>query len=268
MIEHAVTFGSEHRLAGIVTEPRDAGAGGRRAVLMSNVGMLNRIGPFRLYVELARTMSADGWWALRFDEAGIGDSASGVDAVALPGDDVVRAMDFLHETQGITQFVLLGLCSGVDSMHAAAVRDSRVSGAVFIDGYTYPTLPYYLRRALRVFDTDRWKRYLRGRVERLRAPRPRGQGVTVFDRVYPPRAQFVRDIAVLTQRDVRAFFVYTATVDRDYNAPRQLFEILGPAADTTRITAVQSSGSDHLFTRSRARAALIDQIRHWAATLV
>ena len=74
MNEHPVRFGPTHGMSGIVTAPVDADSGSRRALLLSNVGMLSRIGPFRLYVELARVVGDVGWWALRFDESGMGDS--------------------------------------------------------------------------------------------------------------------------------------------------------------------------------------------------
>ena len=265
MNEYPVRFGPTHGLSGVVSAPVGADAGVPRALLLSNVGMLSRIGPFRLYVELARMVGDAGWWALRFDESGMGDSAaraSGPTRSMDANQDIIDAMDFLQETHGIEQFVLLGLCSGVDSIYAAAMQDTRVHGAIFIDGYSYPTVRYYVRRALRVFDGARWTHFVRRRMERMRTPqRPKSRDV--FDRVYPPRAQFTRDIDAFTGRGARALFVFTATVDQVYNAPRQLFEILGASGDPSRITAVRAGAADHLFTRLSARNELIALVRRW-----
>ncbi len=265
MNEHTVRFGPAQGLSGVVSAPVEADTGVRRALLLSNVGMLNRIGPFRLYVELARAVASAGWWALRFDESGMGDSASRVDVSTHSmgaNQDIIDAMDVMQQTHGIDQFVLLGLCSGVDSMYAAAMQDTRVHGAIFLDGYSYPTARYYLRRALRVFDGARWTHFVRRRVERLRSPR-RPMSRDVFERVYPPRAQFTRDIDAFARRGARALFVFTATVDQAYNAQRQLFEILGASSDRSRITAVRAVAADHLFTRASARNALIALVLRW-----
>ena len=258
-------FGPAHGMSGVVSAPVTANTGVRRALLLSNVGMLNRIGPFRLYVELARAVADAGWWALRFDESGMGDSAPRADGSTLSmgaHQDIIDAMDFLQETQGIEQFVLLGLCSGVDSMYAAAMQDTRVHGAIFLDGYSYPTARYYLRRVLRVFDGARWTHFVRRRMERLQTPR-RPRARDVFDRVCPPRAQFRHDIDAFTGRGARALCLFTATVDQVYNAPRQLFEILGASGDRSRITAVRAGAADHLFTRVSARNELITLVLRW-----
>jgi pimeloyl-ACP methyl ester carboxylesterase len=242
--------------------------GRRRAILTSNIGMHHRVGPFRMYVELARALSAMGWWVLRFDHSGIGDSAprtDGSDVVEGAARDLVDAMDFLRDQQGIEEFVIVGLCSGVDGTHQAAIRDARVRGAVFIDGYSYPTNGYYLRRYVhRYFDGGRWVRFVQRRWRRMTSPAHRvNPAAVVFDRTYPPRETFARDIRGLQARGVRLYFIYTGTVSQTFNSEEQLFEMLGSDAPRTGITVNKIDNTDHLFTRLSARADLLARLRDW-----
>ncbi len=283
VVERAVVFGSHRGLVGVVSHPADAGVSGvaapRRAVVMANIGLSHHVGPFRLYVELARAAAAMGWYALRFDLSGLGDSlpragAQGSSEQATA--DVREALDWLEAQFGIREVVLVGLCSGVDSMHPVAVADRRVVGAVFVDGYTYPTFGYYVRRqTLRYLQLERWQRFARWRSLRRRFARtaPAGDasaGQPVFQREYPTRARFRSDVAAVLGRGARLLFVFTGTFDSIFNSERQTAEVLGRAvphggaahgAVTTRVF----SRADHLFSGVAHRAAFFACVREWLA---
>ena len=148
MIEKAYRFGRDGGLAGVVAEP--AGTTESRdkpAVLLLNSGLLHRVGPYRLHVSLARRLASIGYSVLRFDLSGIGDSAAHKDSRSdheRALGDVQDAMDFMSSARGARRFVMMGLCSGAENSHRVAVADSRVCGAVFLDGYAYPTLRHFL----------------------------------------------------------------------------------------------------------------------------
>ena len=116
MIERAITFGRSHTLVGIVNEPgENKGAETLPAVILVNAGLLNRSGPHRLYVTLARTLAERGFLSLRFDHSGLGDSDTRPDHLTYAAgvvSDTRLAMDYLEETYGVESFVLGGLCSG------------------------------------------------------------------------------------------------------------------------------------------------------------
>ena len=98
MTERAVVFGPDQTLVGIVTSPEHAPAGGTRAVIMANIGLHHRVGPYRLYVDLARRLAARGLVALRFDLSGLGDSAPRQDTLSdieRGASDLREAMDWL-----------------------------------------------------------------------------------------------------------------------------------------------------------------------------
>ena len=271
MRERAILFGSHRGLVGVVTEPATPAPGPRRAVVMSNIGLHHRVGPFRLYVELARLLAAQGWYVLRFDLSGLGDSAARTGAL---GDaeraalDVSEALDWLGDRLGVARFVLLGLCSGVDSTHAVAVADPRVAGAVFIDGYTYPTAGFRLRHHTRRYlQGGRWARFARRRLRRLASGRPPApaEPAAVFTREYPPLERFRADVARMVARGARLLFVFTGTVDVRYNHRGQLFEMLGPTVPREHIEVELYRSADHLFTATAARAELTAHVGRWLA---
>ena len=271
MSERAVTFGPRNGLVGVLSVPAQPAAGAPRAVIMSNIGMHHRVGPFRLYVELARRLEASGLHVLRFDLSGMGDSAmraEGDTPSARAAHDLDDAMQYLHDTLGIDEFVLVGLCSGVDSTHAAAVRDPRVTAAVFIDGYSYPTAGYRVRHLIRrPLQAGRWIRFARRVARGERRRTQASDQSTVFERDLPSHAQFAHDVATMTARETRLLFIYSGGVYHRFNSPVQVREMVGPAARADRIEVDLMMDADHVFSRPDQRRALADRIATWASRL-
>lgn len=286
--ERAVLFGAHRGLVGVVTHPAavpgvDTGRAPRRALVMANIGLSHHVGPFRLYVDLARAVAALGWYALRFDLSGLGDS------LPRPGartsseqatDDVREALDWLEAQHGVREVVLVGLCSGVDSMHPVAVADPRVIGGIFVDGYTYPTLGYHVRRhTLRYLQRERWQRFVRRHRRRRGTPRTAPGRIAsspdvatvaaqpVFEREYPPRARFRADVATMVRRGARLLFVFTGTFDGAFNSERQMGEVLGRAVPAAAVAVRMFPRADHLFSGVAHRAAFFASVRQWIAEL-
>jgi alpha-beta hydrolase superfamily lysophospholipase len=124
---------SIHRLSeapclfGISTE---AGAGKADLpwLLMLNAGAAYRVGPGRLYVQLARHLATLGYPCLRMDISGIGDSV--VDGTQAENDtyaatafrDVALACDYLQSIDPGRSIVLMGLCSGAYAAFQSAAQ--------------------------------------------------------------------------------------------------------------------------------------------------
>ena len=119
MNELACQFGEHRRLAGRLTEPPAPEP--RTACVLVNAGLVPKLGPFRLYVELARRHAQDGVVTLRFDLGGIGDSQPGLPGLPLRERGVLggRALlDAVHERRsgrsrssigrGVRRFVPVG----------------------------------------------------------------------------------------------------------------------------------------------------------------
>jgi alpha-beta hydrolase superfamily lysophospholipase len=117
LTERPIAFGSDGALFGILTEPHPR-AQQRRAVVMVNAGADFHIGANRMYVELARDWARHGFVVLRFDLAGIGDSATRAnrptDEVFPPQamDDIGAAITLIQTRFQIEDITIGGLCSG------------------------------------------------------------------------------------------------------------------------------------------------------------
>lgn len=276
MRERAVSFGSHRGLAGIVTEPDTSGEGPRRAVILSNVGMHSRIGPFRIWVDFARRLAQQGYYVLRFDLSGTGDSelrAGTLRDQELVDLDMAEASSWLADKLGIEQFVLVGLCSGVAGGHAMAARDPRVVAAIFIDGYAYRTSGFYFRRyAIRYLQPERWARFARRRIAQLRrGPQARDESLKAAPRFYtgltPPLPQFRADIRRMTSRGIPLLFIYTGEVQEWFNGRRQLFEMLGARFPRHGITVEYRGTADHLFESLGERERLLQRMCGWIQSL-
>lgn len=267
MTERVHTFGSHRGLVGILTEPpSDAIRPGAPALLFSNIGLNHRVGPNRLYVEFARRLAGSGFRSLRFDLSGFGDSTprrGGGTDLERATLDTREAMDFL-EKRGVDRFVLVGLCSGVDSAHRAALEDSRVVGAIFIDGYTYRNPGFWLRFCtVRNAQPARWRRFMRVRVARLLGERPLpdlDDVPEVFERDYPTRQQFAADLAKLRARSLKMLFVYTVNEDGSYNYRKQFHDTFGYRDE---IEVEFYTRADHVFSTDDQRGRLLSRLIRW-----
>lgn len=276
MRERALAFGSHGGLVGVLSEP-DGGADPRApAALLFNVGLNHRVGPGRLNVELARELAGRGYAALRFDLSGLGDS--------LPREDVRsdaeraildlrEAMDLAQQRLGCSRFVVVGLCSGTDGAHELALADPRVAGAVFIDGYAYPTFGYHARRwaerARWLSEPFRWRRMLRRRLRRLRGLDADARAATwasepVFERTYPTRERFRRDLEAMLGRGAQLLFVYSADA-WSFNHEPQFAPMVGWRALPPALEVRRLAGADHVFSTSEARGQLIAALVGWCA---
>ena len=179
MQEQAIRFGNSRQLVGIASLPDNPIP--VPAILFLNAGIIHHVGPSRIYVRLARRLAKMGFTSLRFDFAGVGDSCVRTDSLSIEQaiiDDVRQAMDYLETQSGVSQFILIGHCSGAWAAFLAAGEDERVVGAVLINPesgqedwveYDYQRKMsryyenYYAREAL--LDPQRWKKLLTGKAD-------------------------------------------------------------------------------------------------------
>lgn len=147
-----VRFGPGDALVGMLTVPAQQSSNGGIACLMFNMGANHRVGPHRINVKLAHVLAARGVSSLRFDLGGVGDSDmldTSPELQARAVHSLQAAMDIAERMLGARQFVVVGMCSGVEHAMSAALADSRVVALSLFDGFAFPE-----RRA-------RWERNLR-----------------------------------------------------------------------------------------------------------
>ncbi|MDX6701902.1 MAG: hypothetical protein QOF26_2128 [Baekduia sp.] len=160
---------------GILAEPA-AERARPLTLLLLNAGAIRRIGPNRMYVELARRWAAQGVPSLRLDVEAIGDADGDATRWADEANfhlpeltaQVREGADGLRAHGIDAPLVLVGLCSGAHWAFHAAQADDRVVGVVLLnpralfwddDLGTSRDLQRYLAR---VRSLETWRRALRG----------------------------------------------------------------------------------------------------------
>ncbi|TAL71397.1 MAG: alpha/beta hydrolase [Rhodanobacter sp.] len=260
--EQAFRFGRADHLIGIAGLPATPAPVG---AIVLNAGMVHRVGPFRLHVDLTRRLNAAGYPTLRMDLSTLGDSgASGqnqshaTEVLA----DVADAMNLLGTHAGCERFVLIGLCAGAANSHTVACVNPRVAGVVFIDGYVYRTFGFNLRHYLpRLLSPVRVLR----RVARMARQRRKPEGRAVFEVTVPPRDQVRRNYADMLARGLKLCFIYSGGISEHFNHARQFGEIYGPLARDPGASVHYLAHTDHTYALTADRKLLIDTITDWFA---
>lgn len=281
MREDAVTFGKT-ALLGIVSHPAYEAPPRNKGVIFLNAGGLHRVGPSRLYVNLARKLAESGLLALRFDFAGFGDSDPRGDDIPFTKGavaDVRSAMDFLNATRGIEQFVLMGICSGAEASLDTACRDSRVTAIALINGHGYDPAPIlkcdvskaelFLRTAR--FLSAAWpgivaRKWTRGTWGASQTAELTGYAARNLLRAYssaattPESAEVLKNLA---ERGVQVLLVYeggapAAEYVRALSGDRDSIS----CRDNVAIEIMQHA--DHTFNSVRQQQLLMEKITKWA----
>jgi hypothetical protein len=263
--EQAFRFGRAQHLVGIAGIPDNSPAA--VGVIVLNAGLVHRIGPFRLHVEMTRRLNACGYPTLRFDLSTLGDSGSSGQSqtkVEQVCADVNDAMALLERQAGCRRFVLVGLCSGAQNAHSVACNDDKVAGAVFLDGYAYRTLGYRLRHYLpKLFDVQRWRRALmRSRHQQAAAP---SSPEPVFAVAPSPQAVVRTDLAGMIERGMRLSLIYSGGISNYFNHARQFRECFGSVVSHPFVSTSFLRESDHTYILTGDRHRLLDNIERWIA---
>ncbi|MGH8156952.1 MAG: alpha/beta fold hydrolase [Rhodanobacter sp.] len=260
MQEHAYRFGRAQHLIGMVGLP--SSPCGTIGVIVLNAGLVHRIGPFRLHVEMTRRLNACGYPTLRFDLSTLGDSGASSESQSREQQvraDVANAMTLLSEQSGCTRFILIGLCSGAVNAHQVACTDDRVIGAIFLDGYAYRTLGYRIRHYLpRLLNPARVVRFLTRRlhaVQQADAP--------VFGVAFPSATQVRDELDGMLKRGLKLCFVYSGGASKYFNHLRQFRECFGRVSTHPHVSVSFLKEADHTYILAVDRTHLLDLIEGW-----
>jgi dienelactone hydrolase len=271
--EKAVVFGNGARLVGVIAEPNSKiQTKDLPGVLVWNAGLLHKVGPHRLFVNIARRLATLGFSAFRFDVSGKGDSETRKD-VGLERErtlaDIRDAMDFFSNRKSIDRFVLVGLCSGADEAFPVAVADKRVAGLVLLDGFGYRTLGYYLHHyGPRIFKLDVWRRFFKEQIEAiLKAVRNDGGGNfergRIFVREFPPKEKIETELKQLIARQVHLLFIYSGGVSHYYNYRNQFRDMFRSVDFQDRLQVEYFKEAEHTYPSLGARSKLITTVYDW-----
>ena len=222
MKETICHFGPQDSIFGILTTPDpDRAIAGAPVALILNAGIVHRVGPFRLHVTLARILAQQGFSTLRIDLSGLGDSAPRTGRIESDNraeQDVADAMNYLQESTGTDSFVLIGLCSGAYNAHMVSVKDSRITGAVFMDGIVFRTPGYFFRHQLgRLFRLRFWRNAIKRRWYGTQARKSEAAGESLAAEEFfgddLSQDKAVNDLKSLLSRGVQMLFLYTDGYD-------------------------------------------------------
>ncbi len=273
-IERVVRFGED--LVGILRLPGPM-APGAPACLLLNTGIMNRIGPHRLNVKIARGLDAAGVPSLRMDLSGLGDSPPAkaplrADAQAVR--DLQAAMDHVQQTLGIDRFVIFGLCSGALNGYRLALADPRVAGLMMFDGFVFPTFKTaVLRRWFRfrrMSWSERWRKVRDRLLFRSRSPARRrleGDGLPDAQFQTPSRAQFAQSMETLIRRGTSVFLFYSGSYADGHNYEGQLRDAFGNAMFLDHARYAFMADVDHTLTPLETQRRVIAVFRDWVQSL-
>lgn len=222
-----------------------------------------------MWVELARRLARHGVPSLRFDVSGLGDSAprggllNDIDRSVL---DLQDALEWLAARVS-SRFVLAALCSGTDNAHRVAVEDPRVVGAIFLDGYTYPTARLRAQRyVFRWVSPQHWKRGLRRRFPRAFGVDPDAMLARepIYNREYPSREQFESDLGRIA---THARLLYVFSGETMYLYRDQFWDWLKRKDWAGRITVEHYPKANHTYSFFAERMVMLDRVENWVLSL-
>jgi len=292
MNESVLRFGDNDSLIGIYTPGTTPATtpGKRPGIVLVNSGVVHRVGPNRLYVNIARQLAAAGYPVLRFDLSAIGDSSPRSDSLSFEKSAISEtsaAMAALGVRSGASGFILCGICSGADIAFLTTRDNPAVVGAVLINGRGLhgvtddsgdaieasldSTLSagisarYLWKSAL--FNPDSWRKLLGGQVKHLELLSVVGQQLlrpfACRDRT-PECAPGLRAAfhAVL-DRGVKLLVVYSEG-DPSLDYMKLMFgKEMKKIAACQNFAEIHLPGADHTFTPRHSRNELIAALRNW-----
>ena len=148
-MEEVISFKNKfnNQLVGIMHEPDgDKFIGEKVGINLLNPGLKNRVAPHRLNVKIARKLCKLGYYVLRSDPHGIGDSegkfmGSNEPIMDLWGeiqrgsfvDDTISANNILCSSHGIKKVILIGQCGAVVTAGIVGSIDRRVDRLILIN---------------------------------------------------------------------------------------------------------------------------------------
>ena len=276
MDEIAVVIGNRPQLVGVYTQCKAdtaiASMNRLPTILLINSGLLPHIGPYRLYVRLARQFASLGFNTLRFDLSGIGDSERSKDNISNDDRDmrdIDSVVDYLEQNYDQRQFIIMGICTGAANAHKAMTRDERIVGAVCIDGYYFLTHRYYINKfAPKLIRLNSWIT-LGKRAKKMICSKFKTHSVTapksiVYRWTHSPKLKISDDYKSFIKRNVNLLCVFTGSWR--YNYPGQMADAFKHILFGDNIKVVYMEDAEHMFPLMEDRQKLAEVIMSWLSS--
>lgn len=276
--EKPVRFGTSGAMLGILTEPAAGKPSNGKGLVLLNAGLLHRVGPSRLHVQVARRMAASGYVSLRFDFSGIGDSDARRDGLAFEQSaalEVQDAINHLVQAKQVRDITLFGLCSGADGAFLTAVADERVNRLVQLDPWIYHTSKYAPMALWRKMQNRRsWKNLLTGDTFKRRvlplfrrrsAQAADDENVVVahYSREFPPKAQVEAQMKGLIDRRVGMLCMFSGGMPESVSYEGQYRECFGSLDFGDLLTVRYEPTAEHIFSALHHQRMVVDETERW-----
>lgn len=272
-MDKALSFGSNKQLSGILSIPKKINSH-LPAFLLWNAGFLHRVGPYRLYVDLARKLTELGFVVFRYDISGKGDSELGHSQ--LPYEERVlhdsqQAMQEVINNTQAERFVAIGLCSGADDAHAIAYTDNRIIGLVMLDGYAFHTPGYYLHNYYpRLFSLRQWQQKAKKIRQQLFAKRKTNKSQSQknnqggYTRTQRPQKNIASELQHIVSRECQILAIYTGGIPNYYNYHNQFRAMFPTINFNNQLQLEFFPDADHTYSDIITRRKLISYILSWS----
>ena len=275
MAEQTLILGAENHLVATLT-PANGGrtVPPRWVAVLSNAGVIPRIGPHRMNVRLARRFADMGIPSIRFDLSGLGDSLRSSSTLPIEQQwvaDTRAAMDTAQAQFGCNRFFMVGFCSGAEVAHFAALEDRRLRAAVLWDWYSHTTLQSRLRAALYKLRRAGPQKVVHKLLARVWPAAHRSNAAVsetpeslaqVVQQV-PSREEYTGRIQALVDDGVELLFAYSGGEPERFNHRGQFRGMFGGYAFVDKVAFTYLEISDHLVTRREAQRSFTDMVVQW-----
>jgi pimeloyl-ACP methyl ester carboxylesterase len=265
-------LGENGSVIGVLSRPHPGVVDREVAAVFLNSGLLHRVGPFRLYVLLARRLAKAGIAVLRIDQSGKGDSGRrhGLPFEQSVSKDFEDAADFLRQHLGIKRFIVLGLCSGADDALFLSSRYPEIAGAVLLEAFSLRTLRYYVRHyGPRFFRVDLWFAWARRFVSSLRSLTVRAGNASANEpdmgliREFPGITEIRKRYESIVKRKGKLLCVFTSAARSYYNYKGQLCAWLHLPFANELITEIYLPTARHTYPLATHRERLMHEVCTW-----
>jgi hypothetical protein len=261
LVELPLDVDSTSGLFGVMTCPpritKDTG------FILINAGLLHRVGPFRLYVDIARRIAGAGFPSIRLDLSGKGDSdaLTGVSLAEATMANVSAAAGRLQRETGVKQFVIGGLCSGADDALQVAGHLDGIAGLLMFDGFAPKTARYYVHRyAPKLFSAESWLSRLR-----LSSGQARDNGGEIGNlRNWGTPREMMERYRDLVDQGTHVLAIFSGWGGNCYAYPSQLTTAIRHPQAPALVSELHFPDATHLFHMSEHRRMAVDGIAAWA----
>lgn len=261
IFEQPIDVDPDSGLFGVLTRPqRNLKETG---FIFINSGLLHRVGPFRLYVDLAREIARAGYASIRLDQSGKGDSDAipGVSVADATIANVTAAARLLKEKTGANKYVIGGLCSGADDALQAGLEMDNLIGLFMFDGYAPRTARFYVHRyGPKLFSVRSW----RNRPQRT----SNGQQQPGDDignlRNWGTSAEMMQRYRSLLDRGIHINAIFSGWAGNCYEYSSQLTATIGHSQAVSLVSEQHYADATHLFPVSAHRQQAVKDFCAWA----